>query len=96
MRPVRGARPGALVLAAADTDLLAADLAAAVPTVVGFRGRVSDAACIEFVRGFYLALAPGAPSSRPPRRGGLDVARTRCGTGRVGPARGVLRARRSG
>jgi len=52
--------PELLVLAAADTDLLAADVAPAVPTVVGFRGRVSDAACIAFVRAFYLALAAGA------------------------------------
>jgi hypothetical protein len=51
--------PELVVLAARDTDLLAADLAAAVPTVVGFRGRVSDAACVEFVRAFYLALAAG-------------------------------------
>ena len=83
--------PEIMVLAAPDTGLLAADLAAVVPTVIGFRDQISEAARLEFVRGFYLGLSAGhtveqAASGRGARRPvGRPAARG------VGPAGGVLR-----
>jgi CHAT domain len=49
-----------LVLAACDSDLLAAELAAIVPNVIGIRGKISDDGCLAFLRGLYGALASGS------------------------------------
>jgi CHAT domain len=49
-----------LVLAACESDLLAAELARIVPNIVGIRGRISDDGCLAFLRGLYRALASGS------------------------------------
>jgi hypothetical protein len=49
-----------LVLAACDSDQLAAQLATTVPAVVGIRGAISDASCLAFLGGFYAALGSGS------------------------------------
>lgn len=56
-----GRPPGLVVLAACETDMLAAELAASVPAVIGMRGFISDDGCLAFTRGLYGALASGAP-----------------------------------
>ena len=53
-----------LVLAACETDLLAARLAEVVPAVIGIRGIISDHSCQTFLGGLYVALASGAPLSQ--------------------------------
>jgi hypothetical protein len=53
-------RPDLVVLASCDTDLVAAELAGTVPTVVGMRGQISDAGCVTFLRAFYSALGAGS------------------------------------
>jgi hypothetical protein len=56
--------PDLLVLAACDTDLLAAELAVSLPNVVAMRGKISDAGCLAFLRGLYAALASGSPAGQ--------------------------------
>lgn len=53
-------RTSLLVLASCETDLLAAEIAASVPSVVGMRGSISDDGCIAFLRGLYGTLASGS------------------------------------
>ncbi|MCD5341534.1 CHAT domain-containing protein [Arthrobacter sp. AK04] len=53
-----------LVLAACETDQLAAHLASVVPAVIGIRGMISDAGCQAFLGGLYVALASGATLSQ--------------------------------
>lgn len=48
-----------VVLAACETDQLAARLASVVPAVIGIRGSISDEGCQAFLRGLYGALASG-------------------------------------
>lgn len=57
-------RPTFLVLAACETDTLAAELAAEVPVVVGIRGAISDPGCVAFLQGFYGALRGGSPADQ--------------------------------
>jgi hypothetical protein len=57
-------RPTFLVLAACETDTLAAELAAEVPVVVGMRGAISDPGCVAFLQGFYGALRRGSPADQ--------------------------------
>ncbi|WP_404388630.1 CHAT domain-containing protein [Humibacillus xanthopallidus] len=49
-----------LVLAACDSDQLAAQLATTVPAVIGIRGAISDPSCLAFLGGFYAALGSGS------------------------------------
>jgi hypothetical protein len=49
-----------VVLAACDSDLMAADLAEHLPNVVGIRGTISDEGCLAFLRGMYKALGSGS------------------------------------
>lgn len=49
-----------LVLAACETDLLAAELAERVPNVIGIRSAISDEGCLAFLRFLYGALGLGA------------------------------------
>jgi hypothetical protein len=53
-----------VVLAACETDRLAAHLAPVVPAVIGIRGIISDAGCQAFLGGLYGALAAGATLSQ--------------------------------
>ena len=52
--------PRLVVLAACDTDLVAAQLAEDLPNVIGFRGKISDEGCLAFLRGLYKALGSGS------------------------------------
>jgi len=49
-----------VVLAACDSDQLAAQLATSVPAVIGIRGAISDPSCLAFLGGFYAALGSGS------------------------------------
>jgi hypothetical protein len=49
-----------LVLAACETDQLAAQLAEVVPAVIGIRGTISNDGCEVFLAGLYRALASGS------------------------------------
>ena len=49
-----------LVLAACETDQLAAQLAEVVPAVIGIRGMISNDGCEVFLAGLYHALASGS------------------------------------
>ena len=52
-------RPSLVVLTGSNTEMLAAELAQAVPSVVGMRGGISDKGCEGFLRGLYRALGRG-------------------------------------
>lgn len=52
-------RPSLIVLTGSDTEGLAAELARAIPAVIGIRGDISDKGCESFLRGFYQALGRG-------------------------------------
>lgn len=60
----RGTPPRLVVLAACDSDLVAAELARRVPNVIGIRGAISDEGCRAFLRGLYGALASGSTLDR--------------------------------
>lgn len=49
-----------LVLAACETDQLAAQLAGVVPAVIGIRGMISNDGCQVFLAGLYHALSSGS------------------------------------
>jgi hypothetical protein len=49
-----------LVLAACETDLLAAQLARSIAVVIGIRGIITNDGCEAFLQGLYRALASGA------------------------------------
>ena len=49
-----------VVLAACETDQLAAHLASVVPAVIGIRGMISNKGCEAFLEGLYRALASGS------------------------------------
>lgn len=49
-----------VVLAACDSDLIAAELAKQLRNVVGIRGGISDEGCLAFLRGLYRALGSGS------------------------------------
>lgn len=53
-----------LVLAACETDQLAAQLAEVVPAVIGIRGTISNDGCQVFLSGLYHALASGSTITR--------------------------------
>ncbi|HET8988943.1 MAG TPA: CHAT domain-containing protein, partial [Humibacillus sp.] len=55
-----GSRLRLVVLAACDSDQLAAQIAPSVPAVIGIRGAISDASCLAFLGGFYAALGSGS------------------------------------
>jgi hypothetical protein len=53
-----------LVLAACDSDQLAAQIAPSVHAVIGIRAAISDASCLAFLGGLYSALASGATTAQ--------------------------------
>lgn len=64
-----------VVLNACWSDVHAPDLSLGVPYVIAMRGRIDDAAAIEFTRGFYVALAAGAdiPTAFEKGRNRIDL-----------------------
>jgi len=52
--------PRLVVLAARNSDLLAAEVAPCLPNIIGIRGRISQAGRLAFLRGLYQALASGS------------------------------------
>ncbi|GAA2161312.1 CHAT domain-containing protein [Humibacillus xanthopallidus] len=61
---LRGSALRLVVLAACDSDQLAAQIAPSVHAVIGIRAAISDASCLAFLGGLYSALASGATTAQ--------------------------------
>jgi len=61
---LRGSTLRLVVLAACDSDQLAAQLAPSVHAVIGIRSAISDASCLAFLGGLYSALGSGATTAQ--------------------------------